>query len=240
MKVHTSNYKIVGFTESVSREALVELGKKHSLPVIEDLGSGALVDLEQYGIHDEPHVVACLNAGIDILCFSGDKLLGGAQAGIILGRKQYIDILKKHPLLRAMRVDKMTLAALEATLQTYLDKAKAEAEIPVLAMLCAKPQALLEKAQRLQQACAAEGLQTEVVEAQSQVGGGSTPTQTLPGYAVAVSSSVISPDVLNKRLHQPECPVVGRIWKDRFLLDVRTIREEEMAYVAKAVAEACR
>ena len=142
LKVHTSNYRIVGFTESVPREALAALARERGLPLIEDLGSGALVELEQYGIHGEPTVQRSLRAGVDVASFSGDKLLGGPQAGLIIGRKEYIERLKKHPLARALRLDKMTLAALHATLRAYLDTDTAAREIPTLAMLSAGEEAL--------------------------------------------------------------------------------------------------
>ena len=143
MKVHTSNYRILGFSESVSLADLVALGQETGLPVIEDLGSGCFFDLEKLGIHGEPTVMDSVRAGVDIISFSGDKLLGGPQAGIILGKKKYLDVLKKHPLNRAMRVDKMTLAALEATLRSYENGC--ETEIPVIGMLAATQDALLER-----------------------------------------------------------------------------------------------
>ena len=146
LKVHTSNFKIMGFSQSVPLDELVALGHEKGLPVIEDLGSGSLVDLEQFGIHDEPTVQQSVKAGVDIISFSGDKLLGGPQAGIILGKAEYIRLLKRHPLARAMRVDKMTIAALRETLYAYTDEELARREIPVLAMLGAKPHQLREKA----------------------------------------------------------------------------------------------
>ena len=239
LKVHTSNFKIMGFTESVSLEDLVWLGEKYDLPVIEDLGSGSLVDLERYGLHDEPTVMDSVRAGVDIISFSGDKLLGGPQAGIIVGRKGYIELLKKHPLARAVRLDKMTLAALEATLNSYLDLSRAEEEIPTLAMLSAKPEALKAKAEDLLARILAKGeVQAEVVPEQDQVGGGSVPTQLLDTYAVAITPASCSLDGLEQRLRLGgETPIIGRIAKDRYLLDVRTLWEEDFDYIAARVAE---
>lgn len=239
LKVHTSNFKIMGFTESVSLAELVELGRKHGLPVIEDLGSGSLCDLERYGLHGEPTVMDSVQAGVDIISFSGDKLLGGPQAGIILGRKEFIQKLKKHPLARAVRLDKMTLAALEATLNSYLDLSRAEQEIPTLAMLAVKPAQLQEKAEKL--LAKIKGLadvKAAVVPELDQVGGGSVPTQMLETYAVSVTPASGSLDALEERLRLGgETPIIGRIARDRYLLDVRTLWEEDFEYIASRVAE---
>ncbi len=237
MKVHTSNFRIVGFTQSVSREELSELGRQHGLPVIDDLGSGALVDLNQFGIRGEPTVQEALRAGVDILSFSGDKLLGGPQAGIILGKKSYIDELARHPLMRAMRVDKMTLAALEATLRSYLD-GNALREVPVLAMLAEPMEALLARAKLLCAALEAAGVDARVVEVEDQVGGGSVPMQGLPGYAVAVEPGERGADALEEALRRGARPIVCRIDHARCLLHARTLWEEDFPFLAQAVAEA--
>ena len=239
LKVHTSNFKIMGFTESVPLEDLVWLGEKYDLPVIEDLGSGSLCDLERYGLHGEPTVMDSVRAGVDIISFSGDKLLGGPQAGIIIGRKTMIDMLKKHPLARAVRLDKMTLAALEATLSSYLDLTRAEREIPTLAMLAVKPETLKAKADALLAKILACGpVKAEVIPEQDQVGGGSVPTQLLDTYAVAIDPVSCSVDGLEERLRLGgETPIVGRIVRDRYLLDVRTLFEEDFDYIAGRVAE---
>ncbi len=239
LKVHTSNFRILGFTESVSLQDLVSLGRKVGLPVIEDLGSGCFYDLEKLGIHDEPTVMNSVKAGVDIISFSGDKLLGGPQAGIILCKKEWIGKLKKHPLTRAMRVDKMTLAALEATLATYLEPEKAEAEIPTIRMLAAKPEVLRQRAQTLCTLLKDRGLTCEVIPEQDQVGGGSVPTQLLPTFAVAVDPQNTTVVVLENRLRKhAEIPIIGRIVKDRYLLDLRTLWDEDFAYIADAVKEA--
>ena len=236
MKVHTSNYRIVGFSETPSLPELVRLGHERGLPVIEDLGSGCLVDLQQYGIYDEPSVQDSVRAGVDVVSFSGDKLLGGPQAGIIVGKKVIVDSLKKHPLTRAMRVDKMTLAALEATLRSY--DAGLIDEIPTLAMLSATPGQLKGKAEFLCGMMKNAGIVAEVVSTEGQVGGGSVPTQMLKSFAVAVQPAGVNLDQLETNLRLGSPAIVGRINHDRFLLDVRTLREDDFADIVKAVAEA--
>ena len=233
MKVHTSNYRIVGFTETPTRAELVALGHSRGLPVIEDLGSGCLVDLEQFGIYGEPTVQACVKAGVDVLSFSGDKLLGGPQAGIIVGRKELVDKLKKHPLTRAMRVDKMTLAALEATLSAYANGR--EKEIPTIGMLAKTAPELREKAALLADCLHQAGVSAEVIPTEGQVGGGSVPTQTLPSCAVAFSEHV---EALEEKLRLGDPCIVGRIHCGQYLLDVRTLWEEDYPAIVRAVKEA--
>jgi len=233
MKVHTSNYRIVGFSETPALSDLVELGHKHGLPVIEDLGSGSLLNLEQFGLHDEPTVQDSIKAGVDVVSFSGDKLLGGPQAGIILGRKQYMDRLKKHPLTRAMRVDKMTLAALEATLRSYA--AGTVEEIPVIGMLAVGSDALLRKAKLLQTMLAEAGISAQIVSAEGQVGGGSVPNQNLASFAVALTGDVTG---LEEKLRLGMRPIIGRIHDGHYLLDVRTLWEEDFPVIVTAVREA--
>ena len=233
MKVHTSNYRIVGFSETPALSDLVELGHRHGLPVIEDLGSGCLVNLEQFGIHGEPTVQDSLKDGVDVVSFSGDKLLGGPQAGIILGKKQYLDILKKHPLNRAMRVDKMTLAALEATLQSY-EQGAAE-EIPVIGMLSAKEDALRQKAALLARLLTEAGISVDIVPTEGRVGGGSVPNQSLPSYAIALDGNV---EALEEKLRLGIQPIIGRIHEGRYLLDVRTLFEKDFPIILEALKEA--
>lgn len=240
LKVHTSNFRIVGFTESVPLEDMVALGRKYGLPVIQDLGSGSLVDLLPLGIHDEPAVQQSVRAGVDVISFSGDKLLGGPQAGIILGKRQYIEALKKHPLARAVRVDKMTLAALRETLCAYLEPEKALAEVPTLSMLAASEAALRARAETLALRLRKAGVACQTVETQEQVGGGSVPMQLLPGWAVQVETGALSVDGLEARMRRRALPVVGRIHRERYLLDVRTLREEEFDEIARAAAEALK
>ena len=233
MKVHTSNYRIVGFAETPALDRLVELGHSHNLPVIEDLGSGSLLDLERFGLHGEPTVQASIRAGVDVVSFSGDKLLGGPQAGIILGRRSYLDRLKKHPLTRAMRVDKMTLAALEATLSSYA--AGAETDIPVIGMLAADQDTLLKKAHTLRSMLEEAGISAQVLGVEGQVGGGSVPNQFLPSYAVAFNENITQ---LEARLRLGMQPIIGRIHDGHYLLDVRTLWEEDFHLIVDALREA--
>ncbi|MDD3192900.1 MAG: L-seryl-tRNA(Sec) selenium transferase [Oscillospiraceae bacterium] len=237
LKVHTSNYRILGFTESVGLPQLVELGRQYGLPVIYDVGSGALLDFSACGLSDEPTVVQSIKEGADVVSFSGDKLLGGPQAGIIVGKKEYLDLMKRHPLTRAFRVDKMTLAALEETLRLYLDEERAKREIPTLRMLLAPEEELLERAEYLcgllQQTI--PGICASIEHENGQVGGGSMPGQLLPGYAVAVSPTDCSAAQLEKRLREWDTPLVGRIAHDRFLLDVRTMEPAELEPAAAAL-----
>ena len=238
LKVHTSNFKIMGFTESVSLEEMVEMGRKYQLPVVQDLGSGSLVDLEQFGLHDEPTVQHSVRAGVDVISFSGDKLLGGPQAGIIIGKKEYIERFKAHPLARAVRVDKMTLAALRETLFSYTDPELALAEIPTLRMLSASRETLHSRAALLARRLEEAGAAVQVVATESQVGGGSVPTQTIPSWAVAVMPGKWTLEQLEERLRRRELPVIGRITHEQYILDVRTIRDGEFDALVQAVSEA--
>lgn len=236
MKVHKSNYDIVGFTEEASLEELVEIGKKHDLPVIFDMGNGLMLDMSAYGLN-EPNIPASLATGIDVMLFSGDKLLGGPQAGIIVGKKKYIKAMKKHPLARAMRVDKMTFAALEATLMKYRDPKVALRDIPVLNMIAASGEDMRAKAERLADAIKKvnPALSLELVPVEDQIGGGSAPMVRLPGWAVSVKDGMKSADRTERKLRKAEVPVVARINEDRLLLCVRTIAEDELETVAEAL-----
>ena len=236
MKVHKSNYSIVGFTEEAELEDLVAIGRKHDLPVIFDMGNGLMLDMSEYGLR-EPNIPASLATGIDVMLFSGDKLLGGPQAGIIVGKKKYISRMKKHPLARAMRVDKMTFAALEATLAKYKDPAIAIRDIPVLNMIAASSEEMKAKAGRLAEMIreANPRLSVEITEVEDQIGGGSAPMVRLPGWAAAVSDAGKSADSIERRLRKADVPVVARIHDDRLLLCVRTIFENEFELVAEAL-----
>ena len=233
MKVHKSNYDIVGFTEEASLEELVEIGKKHDLPVIFDMGNGLMLDMSEYGL-SEPNIPASLATGIDVMLFSGDKLLGGPQAGIIVGKKKYISKMKKHPLARAMRVDKMTFAALEATLMKYRDPKTALRDIPVLNMISASPDEMKKKAGRLADAIrkANPDIGLDIVPVEDQIGGGSAPMVRLPGWAVSVRDVNKSADRTEKKLRSADVPVIARINEDRLLLCVRTIAESEFGLIA--------
>ena len=236
MKVHKSNYDILGFTEEASLEDLVEIGKKHDLPVIFDMGNGLMLDMSEYGLR-EPNIPASLATGIDVMLFSGDKLLGGPQAGIIVGKKKYISRMKKHPLARAMRVDKMTFAALEATLAKYKDPKIALRDIPVLNMISASGDEMKAKAERLADeiAKANSGLELEIVAVKDQIGGGSAPMVRLPGWAVSVRDGSRSADSIERRLRKGKVPVVARIHDDMLLLCVRTVFEDEFGLIADAL-----
>lgn len=241
LKVHTSNYKIIGFTESVSLKELKVLAEEKDLLLVEDMGSGALLNLEQFGLEHEPTVQESVAAGADLVCFSGDKLLGGPQAGIIVGKKTIIDRLKKHPLMRAMRIDKFTVAALELTLQAYLNEEKRLQQIPVLEMLSTPADVLKKRGQKLcrilRSRC--DGLKCQVVPSEGKIGGGSLPEETLAGWAVKVEIEGISADQMIEALQQTSVPVVGRIVKDACLLDMRTIRDSELPLLAEQLKEVC-
>jgi L-seryl-tRNA(Ser) seleniumtransferase len=241
LKVHTSNYRIVGFTAAVSAAALVGLGREHGLPVMEDLGSGMLLDLSPFGLPREPTVAEAVAAGIDVVTFSGDKLLGGPQAGLIVGRKESVERIRKHPMARALRSDKLTLAALEATLRLYLDPQRALTEIPILRMLAVPAADLRTRSRRLARRLAAavgEAARIEVVAETSTVGGGALPLTELPGFAVAVAPQELSVDALAARLRAGSPPVVGRIRDDLLILNPRTLFAEEEGAMINALQKA--
>jgi len=227
MKVHTSNYKIVGFTHETSLEELVSLGRDKEIPVIYDLGGGTLLELAM----DEPCVADCVQKGVDVLCFSGDKLLGGPQAGILLGAKEYIARLKRHPLARALRVDKMTLAALEATLSLYRDPVRAIREIPMLRMLRTPVESLRAKAERLAVLLDFLSPAPAVVEETGKIGGGAAPAEALPSVAVALAPAR-GAGWMEATLRRHEPPIIARIAQERLLLDVRTIEEADFPQIA--------
>jgi len=241
LRVHSSNYRVVGFAEEVSTEELVRLGAAHGIPVFEDQGSGVLVDLRRFGLPYEPTVGESLAAGVSLVSCSGDKLLGGAQAGIMAGRAEIIGALKKHPLARALRLDKMTLAALEATLRTYLDKERAFQDIPTLRMLTITAEEVRKIAEdlsaRVGEMCG-EAAQVEVIDTVARAGGGALPTAEIPSSAVAITAPQIGVVELERRLRLGPCCVVARISEDRLLLDPRTLLEGEDVLVAEAVARA--
>lgn len=232
MKVHTSNYRILGFTQEVELPEMVELGRRLNLPVIYDMGSGLMADLNDYGV-DEPTVLDALKTGIDVILFSGDKLLGGPQGGIIAGKKEYIDKMKAHPLARAFRVDKMTLAAMEATFFEYSDLRQAKKTIPVLNMITTSPEELKERADKLADIVSgiSEDYEVQVEPCKDQVGGGSAPTVLLDGYAVAIRHKTLTPEKMERLLRKAEIPVIVRISHNQVYLDVRTIREDEFGII---------
>jgi L-seryl-tRNA(Ser) seleniumtransferase len=238
LRVHPSNFQIVGFTEEVPLSALVQLGRERGIPVMDDLGSGALIDMTRYGLEAEPTVQQSVAAGADVVTFSGDKLLGGPQAGLILGRRNSLERMKRHPLMRVVRNDKVTLAGLEATLRLYLNEARAIREIPTLRALTSAPAALRAKAARLRRAIGPVTAAVTLEPGISQVGGGSLPGERLPTTLVAIAPQEIDEAELARRLRMGEPPVFGRLQRGRLLLDPRTISDEELPRLAGAVRAA--
>ena len=236
LRVHRSNFAIIGFTEQPSLEELCALGRKHKIPVMEDLGGGALVPLRSLGIN-ESGVAESLRAGVDIVTYSGDKMLGGPQAGMLSGREDLIKKVRSNPLFRALRVDKLTYAVLEATLMEYV-RQNHEA-IPFLRMMHMSASHIKTRAEALQsQLAAASRLRMEVIEGESLVGGGSAPTSKLPTFLLAVTAEKLSAAELATRLREFEIPIVTRVDEGRVLLDLRTVFEDEEHRVVKALAEA--
>jgi L-seryl-tRNA(Ser) seleniumtransferase len=238
LKVHTSNYKIVGFTKEVSAADLSKLGKKHNLPVMWDLGSGSFVDLSTYGSGSEPTVQQGIESGVDVLTFSGDKLLGGPQAGLILGKKMYLDLIKSNPLTRALRMDKFTLAALEATLSQYLDREKAVQDIPTLWMLTQPLSEIGRKADLLAAGIRNLELAGIIVTMQddmSQSGGGALPTGTFPTKTVCIRHENMSANKIESRLRLGQPHIITRIKEGMIVFDPRTLRDEEIDEIIAAL-----
>jgi L-seryl-tRNA(Ser) seleniumtransferase len=229
LRVHPSNFRIEGFTERPTLESLVDLGRRFDVPVVEDLGSGALLPVVQH----EPLAGDSLRAGVDVVCFSGDKLLGGPQAGILIGRRDLIERIRRHPLMRALRVDKLTYAALEATLIEYL-AGRAADTIPVVRMLTTGMGDIERRARALADAFDAAGWQSAVIDGFSAVGGGSAPGVELPTKLVALARAGLSADRIDAYLRNATPPVIGRIENDRVVLDLRTVAAEEDALIARA------
>ncbi|PKQ15207.1 MAG: L-seryl-tRNA(Sec) selenium transferase [Actinobacteria bacterium HGW-Actinobacteria-7] len=242
LKVHSSNYRVVGFTSEVETRDLVDLGAPHAVPVMEDQGSGVLVDLQRYGLPYEPTVARSIEQGAAVVTCSGDKLLGGPQAGILVGRHDIIQRLKKHPMARALRLDKMTLAALEATLRAYLDEERAVAQIPTLRMLTmplAQSSEIAEKlAQRVREAVG-DGAEVTVAEDVARAGGGSLPITDIPTAVVAVAPRTVSVVALENALRTGAEPaIIGRVKEERLLLDPRTlVNAEEHDIVVRRLGE---
>jgi len=239
LKVHTSNFAVVGFHQEVPLKQLRDLGDRYHLPVMEDLGSGSLVDYSRFGLPKEPTVQEALTDGADLVTFSGDKLLGGPQAGIILGKAEFVERCRKNPTNRALRVDKLTLGALEATLELYREPEKALAEIPTLAMITAPYERLRERANRLAarlKGLGLERLEVSTTEGISRVGGGAMPLAAPRTRLLQVAIKGISPTRLEQALRAGEPPVICRLEDGRLLMDVRTLVADDAAVIVKALA----
>ena len=241
MKVHTSNYKVIGFHKEVGLRELAALGRQYDLPVIEDLGSGNLFDFRPYVPLDEPTAQSVLREGASVVTFSGDKLLGGPQAGVILGRKEEIERIKRNPLNRALRIDKMTLAALEATLRLYTDPARARREIPTLAMITLSPETIQGRAKRLASTLRRQWQQHLPVRTRagaSRVGGGASPERDLPTTLVQIPLPGNRLEPFREALLQTDPPLVGRVEDGAFCLDPRTLQSEELRVVPGLLEQA--
>ena len=239
LKVHTSNFKILGFTESVSIEELCKFGREKDIPVIEDIGSGVLIDLSKYGLEYEPTVQDSIKAGVDVVSFSGDKLLGGPQAGIIVGKKKYIDKMKKNPLTRAFRIDKFTATILEMIFHEYLNEEDAIKNIPVLSLITKdlkeiekNANALFNKIENLENVA-----DINVEDTFSQIGGGSLPAERIKSKSVTIMPKNISTQSLEAKLRAGKNPVVGRISEEKLILDMRTVLEDEIDILAQKLID---
>ena len=239
LKVHWSNYSIVGFTAQVPLRELVELGARRGIPVMEDLGSGTFIDFSRYGLLKEPTVQDSVASGADVVTFSGDKLLGGPQAGVIVGRRPLIESIRKNPINRALRIDKLTLAALESTLRLYRDEARAVAAIPTLRMLTENETAVQPRAEELARRLQAIGdsrLKVEIVRLSSKAGGGSLPLLDLPSRCLKVQVDGLTANQLELQLRRNDPPIIGRIEDGAFLMDARTLQPDEAPIIAAALA----
>jgi L-seryl-tRNA(Ser) seleniumtransferase len=237
LKVHTSNYSVVGFTADVSLESLVDLGAKYKIPVMEDLGSGTFVDFSQFGLLKEPTVQESVKTGADIVTFSGDKLLGGPQAGIIVGKNNFIEKIKNNPINRALRIDKLTLAALESTLRHYRNIEKEMDAIPTLRLMTlpldhieSNAKTLFEMLENIDD----PRLSVSLIDIFSRPGGGSLPLLKLPSKGVGVKVQGISTSAVEKQMRNNECPIIGRIEEDLFIMDLRTILDDELQLIENA------
>lgn len=237
LKVHTSNYSVVGFTAEVSLKELVDLGKKYKVTVMEDLGSGTFIDFSRYGLIKEPTVQESVAAGADLITFSGDKLLGGPQAGIIVGKQEILNKIKSNPMTRALRIDKLTLAALELTLHHYRDPDKAIDSIPTLRMLTLPFGYIETKAKQLGSVLENIGdsrLKIQLVNITSTAGGGALPLLNLPSKGVGINIKGISPNAMERHLRENIPPIIGRIEEDVFIMDLRTIQDDEFVAIKDA------
>ncbi len=237
LKVHRSNYSVVGFSAEVSLKQLVDLGEKYHLPVMEDLGSGTFIDFSKYGLLKEPTVQESVATGADVVTFSGDKLLGGPQAGLIVGKKNIIDPIKKNPITRALRIDKMTLAALESTLRLYRNEEIALKAIPTLRMLTQPIGQIKKKAHKLNKLLGKIGdsrMQIELLTLSSRAGGGSLPLLELPSLCIGIKVTYLSANTIERFMRHNSPPIIGRIYEDFYIMDLRTIQEDELSFIEAA------
>ncbi|OGP68016.1 MAG: L-seryl-tRNA(Sec) selenium transferase [Deltaproteobacteria bacterium RBG_16_44_11] len=238
LKVHTSNYRIVGFTEEADIESLVALGKKRRIPVMDDLGSGCVIALEDYGLEHEPTIREVLSAGVDVVTFSGDKLLGGPQAGIIIGKKEILEKIKKNPLNRALRIDKFTLAALEATVIHYLNPSEALKKLRPLKTLTEPVSEVKKRARKLLKKLQKENLEfieLSLRDGFSTAGGGSLPTQKIPTVLISIKNKKMSASRMEEKLRKLDVPVIVRVDKNEILIDLRTVSEDEFAFIVEGL-----
>jgi len=240
LKVHQSNYRIQGFTEDVSIEELVRLGHGRGIPVMHDLGSGCLIDLKPFGIHSEPSVKNILKSGVDLVTFSGDKLLGGPQAGLIIGKKEIIENIQKNPLTRAVRIDKLTLSALEMTLFEYLDEERAIKDIPTLRMLFEDPSKIKERAKKIYNMLkrGLKDAEIELIQDISRAGGGSLPEVDFPTHAVSIKPVSIPIKIFEERLRNGNPAVIIRVKDDRAIIDARTVQQREIPLLVSSIKAA--
>jgi len=237
LKVHKSNYSVVGFSAEVSLKEMVELGAKYHIPVMEDLGSGTFIDFSKYGMIKEPTVQESVATGADVVTFSGDKLLGGPQAGIIVGEKEILDKIKQNPITRALRIDKLTLAALESTLRLYRDEEKAVKAIPTLRMLTLPVEKIEIKANQLLKMLEKiedHRLNIKLMSFSSMAGGGSLPLLNLPSKCLGIRIKGISANSIEKFMRNNSPPIIGRIEEDLYIMDLRTIQDDELSIIAEA------
>jgi L-seryl-tRNA(Ser) seleniumtransferase len=230
LKVHTSNYRVVGFTAAVGMGDLVALGRAHGVPVMEDLGSGALIDLRAYGLPHEPIVADSIRTGVDVVTFSGDKLLGGPQAGLLVGRREIIDRIRRNPLARALRCDKLTIAALEATLSLYRRDPDLATTLPTLRFLARSVTdiaTMAHAAKPLLEASLGAGYTVTIVDAMSEIGSGALAAETLPSKALAITHAEMNVIDIAARFRAAAPPIIGRVHDDQFLLDMRCIERPE-------------
>lgn len=238
LKVHTSNYSIVGFTANVSLTELVELGRKYHIPVMEDLGSGTFIDFSKYGLQKEPTVQESVATGVDVVTFSGDKLLGGPQAGIIVGKKEFVDTIKKNPMTRALRIDKLTLAALESTLRLYRDPESAIQAIPTLNMLLSPVNKTQKRAKRLEKLLKnlnMPNMGIQLIDISSKAGGGSLPLLDLPSKGIELTIKKLTANAFEETMRKNIPPIIGRIENDAFIMDLRTIQDDDLPEIVCAI-----